>query len=159
MIKALFFSLWFIFHPVHVTLTSIDYIADSNSLNVFVKMYFDDFLLDMNMLMNDTSGKDISTEDQKSRDIIENYLNSKLLLRVNKKLITGKLNDFVIVDNEVKLNFGYSEVRKPEIISVKNLIMTELYPDQSNLIIIKINEFEEGIKLTSDNTEQILKIK
>lgn len=159
MIKALFFSVWFVFHPVHVTLTSIDYIPESDSLKVFVMMYLDDFLLDMSFQGDTASAALFPGGGPVSKEILENYINNNLLLRVNKKLIAGKLNDFEIVDNEVKINIGYRQVRDPETISVKNLIMTELYEDQSNLIIIKINEFEEGIKLTSDITEKSLKIK
>jgi hypothetical protein len=44
-------------------------------------------------------------------------------------------------------------------ISVKNLIMTRIYGDISNMILVKINDFEEGGKLTSDITEQTFKIK
>ena len=159
MIKALFFLGWFIFHPVHVTLTSIDYIPDKDSLKVFVKMYLDDFLLDMNLQEDNTSGTDFSEGNPKSSVVMENYLNSKLIISVNKRLVRGKLNDFEIINSEVKLNIGYNQVRNPEVIEVKNLIMTELYTDQSNLIIVRINEFEEGIKLTSDITEQTFNIK
>jgi hypothetical protein len=35
MLKTLFFSIWFLFHPVHVTLTSIDYMPETDSFNVF----------------------------------------------------------------------------------------------------------------------------
>jgi hypothetical protein len=159
MIKTLFFSVWFLFHPVHVTLTSIDYFPERDSLKVFIKLYLDDFLLDMGINNDNTAITGFSHDNPQSKVIMENYLNNKLILRVNKRLISGKLNDFAIVDNEVKLNFGYSQVRNPEVIIVKNLIMTDLYKDQSNLVIIKVYEFEEGIKLTSDCTEKTFKIK
>jgi len=159
MIKTLLFSVWFVFHPVHVSITSIDYIPESDSLKVFVKMYLDDFLLDMGINADSTPKVGFSDNNPESKVILENYLNSKLVLRVNKNLISGKLIDFSVVDNEVKLNFTYSQVRNPKILVVKNQIMTGLYKDQANLVIIKINEFEEGIKLTSDLTEQTIKIK
>ena len=37
--------------------------------------------------------------------------------------------------------------------------MTDLYADQSNMVIVKVNDFEEGVKLTSEITEQTFKIK
>jgi|GEM_PF-2696112 len=43
--------------------------------------------------------------------------------------------------------------------NVKNLIMTGLYGDMSNMILLKINDFEKGFRLTSDITEQTIKIK
>jgi len=46
MIKLALFSVWILFHPVHVTLTSIDYVKERRALDVFVKLYYDDFLLE-----------------------------------------------------------------------------------------------------------------
>lgn len=159
MLKSLVFSVWFIFHPVHVTLTSIEYVPDKDSLKVFVKMYFDDFLLDIGMNKESSSTVGFSSNDFKSRETMENYLNSKLTIMVNNKLLSGKLNEMQVVDNEVKLNLDYNQVRSPETISVRNQIMTDLYKDQSNMMIIKIMDFEEGVKLTSELTEQTFKIK
>lgn len=159
MSKILIFVLWFLFHPVHVTLTSVDYDKDSNSLKVFVKMYFDDFLLDLKLTGLNPQEDGFSGDDTKSRSIMENYLNNRLIINVNKKLYKGKLNDLEIADNEVKMNFEYRSVKDPDVISVRNLILTELYKDQTNLIIIKVKDFEEGIKLTADNTEQTFEIK
>jgi len=55
MAGILIFSFWLALHPVHVSLLSIDYAPDKELFNVFLRIYFDDFLLD--------SG--IKTEDQK----------------------------------------------------------------------------------------------
>ena len=46
MLRTFFFQFGFFFHPVHVTLTSIDYVPEIDSFKVFVRMYFDDFLRD-----------------------------------------------------------------------------------------------------------------
>jgi hypothetical protein len=57
------------------------------------------------------------------------------------------------------MNFQYGASKRPRTVSVKNLIMTGLYSDMSNMVLVKINDFEEGVKLTSDITEQSFKIK
>jgi hypothetical protein len=64
-----------------------------------------------------------------------------------------------LVDNELSVNLIYEGVKKPRIITVKNLIMTGLYTDMANMVIVRINEFEEAVKLTPDNTERTFKIK
>ena len=61
-----------------------------------------------------------------------------------------------LADNEISMNLEYDN-KKPRTVSVKSLIMTRLYNDMSNMILVKINDFEEGVKLTSDMTEQLLK--
>lgn len=52
----------------------------------------------------------------------------------------------------------FSNGKHPETITVKNIIMTDLYADQANMVIVKVADFEEGVKLTPGLTEQTFKI-
>jgi hypothetical protein len=159
MFKTLFFSIWLLFHPVHVTLTSIDYVPEMDSFKVFVRMNFDDFLLDCKLNGGDIQNKNFSGDDSSSRTVMEKYLGEKIIIEVNEKQLSEKLQDINLVDNEISMNLVYSTGKKPKTFTVKNLIMTGLYSDQSNMIIVRINDFEEGVKLTADKTEQTFKIK
>ena len=144
---------WFMFHPVHVTLTSVDYAPEDDGLKVFIKLYLDDFLLDAEQDENS-----FLIDKNNSTEIIEKYINQKLVIKANNKTLTGKVNTFEVFDEEVKIYMEYEIFEKPEALLVRNLIMTELYNDQSNLMIIKIDNFEEGFKFTSEITEQVFKI-
>ena len=159
MLKTLFFSILLSVHPVHVTLTSIDYIPEINSFNVFIRMYVDDFLLDCKLSGIDIQNKDFSGNNSLSDDVMEKYLNEKIVIKVNADRLTGKLKDMNVADNEVSMNLEYPTGKKPKTLTVKNLIMTDLHNDQSNMLIVRVNDFEEGIKMTSDLTEQTFKIK
>jgi hypothetical protein len=159
MFKTLFFSIWLLFHPVHVTLTSIDYIPQTDSFKVFVRLYYDDFLRDYKLNGGDLQNKIFSDTDPSSMSIMEKYIGEKIVIKVNEKQISGKLHDMRLIDNEISMNLEYKTGKKPKIIAVKNLIMTGLYSDQANMVIVKINDFEEGVRLTSDLTEQTFKIK
>jgi hypothetical protein len=64
-----------------------------------------------------------------------------------------------VAENEISMNVEYSGGRKPKTINVINQIMTGLYADMSNMVIVRVNDFEEGVKLTSDITQQIFNIK
>lgn len=159
MLKLLFFSVWILFHPVHVTLTSIDYMPESEIFKVFVKMYFDDFLVDCSMNGESVQKDKFSGENPASVEIMGKYLNDKIVLKVNDKKLVATLQDLNVVDNEMSMNIVYKKVKKPRTLAVKNLIMTSLYSDQANMVIIRINDFEEGVKLTPDLTEMTFKIK
>lgn len=159
MFRILFISIWFFAHPVHITLTSIEYMPGMDSFNVFVKMYFDDFLIDCKLNGNDIQNKDFSTVNMSSRDVMEKYLSKKIVLKVNEKILSGKIMEMKLNGNEISMNMGYGSAGKPKTVTVKNLIMTDLYDDQSNMIIMKINELEEGVKLTSADTERIFELK
>jgi len=159
MFKTLFISIWLIFHPVHVTLTSINYVPENECFKVFVRIYFDDFMLDLNQNGKEIQNIDFSDNNSSKMDVMQKYLSDKILIKVNEELLSGKLLDIKMADNEISMNLEYNTEKKPKTITVKNLIMTDLYSDQANMVIVKINDFEEGVKLTSYLTEQTFKIK
>jgi len=159
MLKTLALSIWFVFHPVHVTLTSIDHVRGTDSLKVFVRMFFDDFLLDYSlsgMAHAETFSPDHETFPG---DLMNNYLNEKVSIIVNNKHLKGKLLNLTLEDNEISMNLLYKSDKKPRTIKVRNLIMTGLYTDQANMMIIRINDFEEGIMLTPVKTAETFSLK
>jgi hypothetical protein len=159
MLKTLIFSIWFIFHPVHVTLTSIDFIPETDSFKVFVRMYFDDFLLDCKLNNEFIQKENFSGEDSTSINFMEKYLKENIFIKVNDNQLSAKLLNMNMADNELSMNLEYKYGKKPESITVKNLIMTGLYTDQANMVIVRVKEFEVGIKLTSELKEQTFIIK
>ncbi len=161
MFKTLLISLWIIIHPVHVSLISIDYDRDSDSFKVFVKVYIDDFLLDSGISDN---VQNINFSDYVLPDParVAKYFNEKILIYVNDKQLTGQLTDMSLTDGtdgELNVNLRFGTGKKINTITVKSFILTGLYDDQANMVIVRVNDFEEGVKLTSEKTEQIFKIK
>lgn len=158
MFRILIFSIWIAFHPVHVTLTSIDFNQEKESFKVFVRMYFDDFILDSKLKGEVIQKELFSGDDPASIKYMEKYLEENVVIKVNDNQLSVKLLDMNMADNEVSMNLNYDCGKNPKTITVKNLIMTSLYTDQANMVIVKIKDFEEGVKLTSELTEQTFKI-
>lgn len=159
MVKILFFLVWFLFHPVHVSITSIDYIPEADSFKVFIRMYYDDFLLDCKLAGKEIQDSEIIDGQVSSLDKVEEYIGEKVIILVNEEQLKGKIKDLNLADNEISMNLNYSSGTIPKTITVKNLLLTELYNDQVNMLIVRINDFEEGVKLTSDLTEQTFNLK
>jgi len=148
------------FHPVHVTLTSIDHVSGTDSLKVFVRMYYDDFLRDYRLF--DTAGVSLnkfSGGKTFPADLMNNYLSEKVNISVNNKQLKGKLLNLVMADNEISINLLYKTVKKLKSISVTNMIMTGLYSDQANMTMIKIDDFEDGVKLTPEKSTESFNLK
>ena len=160
MINILSLSIYLLIHPVHVTMTSIDHIAGTDSVMVFVKMYYDDFLLDYRLFdSNNENTAGLTTGQLIAEDLMNNYINEKVTIIVNNKELKGKLLKLELDDIEVKLNLLYTAPRKRRVVTVRNTIMTDLYSDQSNMVIVRVNDFEVGIKLTPERTEQTFYLK
>ena len=158
MVRLLFFSLWLATHPVHVSLMSIDYAPDQKLFNVFLRIYFDDFLLDSGIKTADQKNLDFSVNNQYTRKVMASYVNDRIMISVNKRQIPAELGEMSLSDNELRMNLFFSSAKKVNSITVKNLIMTSLYSDQANMIIVKVNDFEEGVKLTAEEPEKTFEI-
>jgi hypothetical protein len=146
-------------NPVHVTMTTIDYVPGTDSLEVFFRMYYDDFLRDYQTIDDDRNLKTLFNEQALPDDVINKYFNSKVFIYVNNKLLIGKLLTVNHSGNEIILNLIYKSDKKPKKITVRNMILTGWYSDQTNLIILKFGIFEKGIRLTSEHNEETINIK
>jgi hypothetical protein len=152
-LNALVVAAWLVSHPVHVTLTSIEHVQGTDSLKVYLMMYHDDFLLDyLQWKKNEENHDGVNP----SEDQIVEYVNEKVRLVLNNKVLKGKLSDMSIRNNEMHLNLLYKSEKTPVTLTISNRIMTELYSDQSNLVIIKMNGSEEGFKLSPELTEHTI---
>ena len=148
-----------IIHPGHVTMTSIEYVQGTDSLKVSCKMEFEDFLKDLQTIDDDRNLRRLFGEEPFPSDLINQYFNSKVFIYVNNKLLIGKLLSANLTDNDINLNLNYRLSKKPKSITVRNMILTGWYSDQTNLLIIKINNFEKGIKLNPVHNEETYIIK
>jgi hypothetical protein len=52
------------------------------------------------------------------------------------------------------MNLIYKSDKKPKSITVRNMILTGWFSDQENLTILRINNFEKGIRLTPEHNEE-----
>ncbi len=158
MVRFLLFSLWLMVHPVHVSLLSIDYAPDKDIFNVFLRVYFDDFLLDSGIKTEDQKKLNFSDTNLFTKEVIGNYVNDKIKIFINNKNVPANLESMDLSDNELRMNLFFNSVKNVNSIAVKNLIMTSIYTDQANMTIVKVNDFEEGVKLTAEETEKTFEI-
>ena len=159
MFKILVITLWLIMHPGHVTMTSIDYVQGTDSLKVSCRMEFEDFLKDLQTIDDDRNLRRLFSKQPFPSDLINQYFNSKVFIYVNDKLLIGKLLSANLADNDINLHLIYRVSKKPKSITVRNMILTGWFSDQTNLMIISANKFEKEIKLTPEYNEETFIIK
>jgi hypothetical protein len=125
---------------------------------VFLKVYFDDFLLDSGIKKEEQKNLNFSDSNSFTKEVIGNYVNNKISIIVNNRHISAELGAMELSDNELRLNLLLNSVKRVSTITVKNHVMTSLYNDQANMTIVKVNDFEQGVRFTADETEMTFKI-
>ena len=151
MLKILLLPILLIFHPVHVTLTTIDQVQGSDSMKVFYRGYYDDFLRDYKLYDPDINYQKIAIDQSFPVDLANKYFNDKVHIYVNNKLLTGKVTTVTILDNEIFLNLIYRSEKDPKKVKIRNRVLTGLYSDQTNMIFINVNKNEEAMRLTPEH--------
>lgn len=154
MVKILILHIFLIFHPVHVTLTTIEQSKDSDSMKVFFRMYYDDFLLDFKVFDRDSKVEKLSGNQSFPPDLASKYFNDKIHIYVNNKLLTGNLLAITILDNEIFLNLLYQSDKDPKKIRIRNQVLTGLYSDQTNMVFLNISNNEEAMRLTPEHDKE-----
>jgi hypothetical protein len=140
-------------------MTSVDYAQGTDSLKVTCRMDFIDFLNDLQTIDDDRNLRRFFSKQPYPSDLINQYFNTKVFIYINDKLLIGKLLSANRDGNDIILNLIYRLGKKPKSITVRNLILTGWYTDQKNLMIIRIDKFEKGIKLNPEHNEETYAIK
>lgn len=138
-------SLFSIMHPVHVSITNVDYVQDENKAEISIKVFKDDFqllfahLYHINLDVNNIENDSIVLEK------INTYFSNHFKVNINdKENLKLKFRD--LKKNEDSIWFLY-ETRiseEPETIEFTNTILLDLYFDQKNMLIFSYKEKEQG---------------
>ncbi|MDY0098296.1 MAG: hypothetical protein RBR81_03780 [Bacteroidales bacterium] len=159
MLKTFLILIYLAVHPVHVSLLSIDYSEEDKSFNVFLKLYYDDFLLDAGGCIISGGTGQISENDIPLNSCLFKYIEEKIDICVNNHTLKGESGDLQLEDNELKINLKYGTSSEFDSVMVRNRIMAELYNDQANMVIVRVKDFEEGFKFTPSVTQKTFRIK
>jgi hypothetical protein len=159
MLKLIFITSWIALHPVHVTLMSVEYSSEIKGFNVFLKVYYDDFLSDFGTLKGGASVPDLSKPDPGSGKRISEYLKQRVRIFDGETDLQLELVDFTLAENELKLNLFCRMKKNSNVITIRNEILTDIYRDQTNLVILNYGSFEEGVKLTPEKREYSFNVK
>lgn len=154
MLKVLALPIMLLFYSGPVTMTGIDYIPGTDSLKVIIRLDNDLFLQDYQQTINDDIDLDtLRNYNPFPPDMANNYINSRIVIIINKIHLIGKLLKTEVTDGDIIFNVFYRQEKKIKSITVINNILTGLFSDVENLTIIKVNKLETGIKLTQEHNE------
>ncbi len=143
-------------HPVHVSLLSIDYNRTENSLDMFLKVFSDDLELDCRLMEGDDGLRLYDMKFLPDRSVIQKYVNERLVVEAGKEILFCVVGNIEADNEEVRIYAKYVYKGDRTDFRIINTIMADLYEDQSNLLIFRFGDFEEGYKFTASETEIII---
>jgi len=149
---VIFFS--FLFHPVHVSLTNIEYNSTQKTYEITLKFFKDDF----NKIIEKKWSTSINMNDSSSSVVEEkailSYFSNHLKISALKKDFSAQ--DLIKKQVDEYSVWYYLQIpskRLPQKIQIVNTLMLDLYSDQTNLVIVKVGEKEWSQMYSKSETE------
>ena len=146
-------------HPLHFSVTNIEYNKNNKSFDISLKIFTDD----LENAINKNYGKKLNlSQDDKNNDtnkLIKKYINNNFSIIVDDK----KMNEKNFVFKDVKFNenstwiyYEYKKIKKIKTVSIKNSILMDIFNDQTNLIIFKYLDCQKGFQLQNKNDKAVV---
>src|SRR5665648_489081 len=152
--KILFLTLAMFLHPIHVSVTGIEYNPGNRIYSIFVKVYSDDLEADMKLGPGCADGP-FENDDER----YGNYLCDRLMILEDGEKLSFKLLGSDSDGLEHKFNLEARGGKKVKIVTLVNRIMTRLHSDQTNMVMFSFDDIEDGLKFTASDTLRIYDIK
>ncbi len=155
--KKLFFSFVMLLplfllasHPVHISVTNIT--LSGKVFTIQTKMFKNDFQDAITQNLRHTiNPAQLSKPDQK---VIEQYMHTHLYFIINsQKVDKYKIDKIKFDEASVYLSFKIKVPKVEGNIILHNSLLTDLFADQKNLVIIKMKNYEKGFTFTAKNKE------
>lgn len=154
-ILILFISAFNLLHPVHVTITNLDYYPSKNKITLSMKVFESDFQLLFVHLYEQKIDFDDPENMKVNQRKINEYFSShfKIINDPNCSLLFQKIKK---EDDSIWFYYEALIEKDIKILEISNTIFLDLYFDQKNMLIFNYNQKEKGYLFNLNQTKQII---
>lgn len=148
-------ALLYLFHPFYVSVTEIKHNPQSKTVEVSVRVFFDDF---EKTLSKQSAGKVniLHPTDRKQLDaLISNYFHQHLKISANGKVLPLKYLGYEIEEDAAWCYFESPKVNNISVLKVQNDILFAEHPDQTNMIHAVVQGKRKSTKLDNPKSEAV----
>lgn len=142
-------------HPIHITITNIEYNEKDNNYDLVFKVFSDDFETIINKNYNAELNIFSNESINKNKKIISRYFRNNFNISINEKSLIGSNFIFYKHKSNHEATWFYFKLDAPDNkinnITIINKLMNELFQDQKNLTFFKNKTNEEAVSFNNNN--------
>lgn len=131
-------------HPLHFSVTNIDF--KENQVTLSIKVFAKDMIQHLTLDKVKAFETDFY-KDPHRKEIVNGYVSDNFSIEINKKRYVIHLKNIKIEGENMHLNYSFKFSDKAKEMSISNTILGDCFHDQNNLVIINYNGKEQGIEL------------
>ena len=146
-------------HPLHFSVTNIEYNKDKKSFDISLKI----FTNDLENVINKKYGEKLNlAKDDKNKNsdkLIKKYISNHFSIIIDGKKMNKKkfiFKDIKYNENSTWIYYEYKKVKKIKTVSIYNSILMDIFNDQTSLIIFKYLDHQEGFQLQNKNDKAVV---
>lgn len=131
-------------HPLHLTVAEAHWKKESKSIEVAVKLFYDDF---ENALKQTQQQVFYLCPDSANEhiDFIDIYFRKEFQLTINEKIADFELIGYECEDELVFVYLEYTNISKIKSVKIRNTLLFESFLDQTNLVHFHMNDLSKTL--------------
>lgn len=147
----------FTLHKYYISLTKIDYVKESKSVQITMRIFIDDLESTLNKINNKTINLDTKSELEDTNIFIEKYLLKQFEVNIN-----GTIRNYKYLGKKYENDvvFLFAEIENITVINsieIRNRVLMDVFSEQQNIIKLNINNNKKSFILTSNDDKDLLK--
>lgn len=144
--------LFYILHPIHVSVTEIEYSEKHKSLQIISRIFIDDLELSIRAKLNDETLDILHPKTGLTTDkLVQDYLQDHFRVRLDGKPVKINYLAHEIEDVAIICYLEIEGIKKLKTIEVTNSVIQETHNDQSNLVHVTYKGPIKSLRLTREN--------
>ena len=145
------------FHRFYTAIFQINYVAEKKMVQITTRIFLDDFNDALKNKYHKTTFLGTDKETQDDIILMKQYVSEKFKLTVNGKFETMNYLSNEKEDNVLICYFKINDIAKLKSLKIENSILTEVHPEQQNIIQFNNNGSKSSLLMSGETTKGMLK--
>ncbi|NOT75132.1 MAG: hypothetical protein HOP08_09410 [Cyclobacteriaceae bacterium] len=145
-------------HPIHVSVTEMEYNEKAKSFQITSRIFIDDLELSVRKQIHQESLDLLEPKNGKTvDDLVRAYLGEHFIIKLDGKIAKINFLTHEIEDAAMICYLEIENVKKIKSLEVTNSVIQEIHSDQSNLVHVTYKGPVKSYRLTSDQPTDTFK--
>lgn len=143
-------------HKFYVSITKVEYVAETESLQIITQFFLDDIEEVLQKRYREDVSLGTTKETKQDVELLERYILQKLIILVDGNPVTL---DYLGIEYDIDMVKSYIEVvgvKDFKKIEFEFKALTEVFPEQQNIIHFKNSKKRKSVVLDIDNPKGVL---
>lgn len=147
LVQLFFTAMVSVMHPYYISMTEIEHDKTSNSLQISVRIFTDDFEKTIRQTYKGKVDLLNKAEKANSEKLIQQYISKHLIIKADGKALSLKFDGFNSEEGSIWSYLEYDNIPSIKNLEVTNTLLYDFKEEQVNFIHIKAGSYEETTKL------------